>query len=83
MSALELYAIQALRLHGAEHMWAIQSLRSYIKLCPDQELINYINQIVNLDILRTLQEAGIRQPAYKTLVSRMNLLIKEQEEAKK
>lgn len=83
MSALETYAKQAQIVKGTYHLAAIQSLRSYIKLTPEEELIKYINMITDLDLLRILQEAGIRGDANRALISRMNLLAKQQEEAKK
>jgi len=83
MSALETYAKQAQIVKGTYHLAAIQSLRSYIKLTPTEDLIKYINMITDVDLLRTLEEAGMRADAYKALISRMNQLIKEQEEVKK
>jgi hypothetical protein len=78
MSALELYAKQAQEKRGYEHMQAIKSLRSYMNLTSEEELIRYINMITDMDTLRTLTEAGMRGNTHKALISRMNLLIKEQ-----
>ena len=77
MSALETYAKQALTTRGTEHMHAIDSLRRYIRLTPDEDLTNYINMIIDQDILRTLIEVGMRNPLWRVTVSRMNLLRKE------
>ena len=83
MSALETYAKQALSQQGVQHLWAIQSLRKYIKLCPDQELERAINMITDVELLRILVEAGMRSPLHQITISRINLLSKEQQEAKK
>jgi hypothetical protein len=83
MSALETYAIQALTTKGTVHMAAIQSLRKYINLCSELELELAINRITDLDILRTLIEAGMRGNLHKVTVSRINMLIKTKEEATK
>ena len=83
MSALELYAKQAIGKKGTEHLQAIQSLRHYVNLTDTDELIRYMNTITDLDTLRIIQEAGARGDLYKALISRMNLLMKEQQEAKK
>jgi len=79
MSALETLAKQAQALRGFEHMQAIKALRSYMNLTPEEEIIRHINMITDIDILRTLQEAGMRRDTWKAIVSRMNLLIKEKQ----
>jgi hypothetical protein len=83
MSALELYAKQAITTKGILHLQAIKSLRSYMKLTSTEEMIRYINMITDIDLLRAIQEAGARGDLYSALISRMNLLMKEQQEAKK
>jgi len=82
MSALELYAKQVLQLKGTQHMHAIDALRRYIRLTTDEELTIYINRITDTDVLRILIEAGMRNPLWRVAVSRINLLTKEQREAK-
>ena len=83
MSALETYAKVVLETRGIEHMHALQSLRHYINLTDMNSLIRYVNTITDIDILRAIQEAGARGDLYSALISRMNLLMKEQQEAKK
>jgi hypothetical protein len=83
MSALELYAKTIRGTKGIMHMDALNSLRAYMKLTSTEELIRYVNTITDTEILRTIQEAGARKELYKALISRMNLLMKEQQEAKK
>ena len=83
MSALELYAKQAINTKGTQHMQAIQSLRKYIRLSTNEELETYIRMITDVDILRTLIECGMRTPLFQVVISRINMLTKEQQEAKK
>jgi hypothetical protein len=83
MSALELYAKQARQTKGTQHLHALEALRSYMRLTTTEEMIRHINTITDTDTLRTIQEAGARGDLYKALISRMNLLMKEQQEAKK
>lgn len=71
MSALETYAKQALATRGTEHMHAIDSLRRYMNLTPEEDLIKYINMLTDRDILRTLLEAGMRGDTWKAVVSRI------------
>jgi len=82
MSALELYAREVLNTRGIEHTHALQSLRHYINLTDTESLIRYLNTITDLDILRAIQEAGARGDLYSALISRMNLLMKEQKGGK-
>ncbi|MBU1067747.1 hypothetical protein KKE60_08165 [Patescibacteria group bacterium] len=74
MSALETYAKQALAMKGTDHMHAIQSLRRYMNITPEEELIKYINMMTDKEILRTLLEAGMRGDTWKTVVSRIGQL---------
>ena len=83
MSALELYAREVINTRGIEHTHALQSLRHYINLTDTDSLIRYLNMITDIDLLRAVQEAGARGDLYPALISRMNLLMKEQTEAKK
>lgn len=77
MSALETYAKQALATKGTEHMHAIDSLRRYINLTPEKDLILYINTLTDQDILRTLIEAGMPKDSWKAVVRRTETLRKE------
>ena len=78
MSALELYAREVINTRGIEHTHALQSLRHYINLTDTNTLIRHLNTITDIDILRAIQEAGARGDLYPALISRMNLLMKEQ-----
>lgn len=83
MSALEIYATAVLQTKGIQHGQALQSLRHYINLTPVDELIRYLNMITDINILKAIQEAGARGDLYRALISRLNLLMKEQQEARK
>jgi hypothetical protein len=83
MSALEIYADGVRITKGTAHMWALQNLRKYIKLCPDEELIRHINMMTDFEHLRILIEAGMRAPVHQSVISRINLLTKEQAEVKR
>lgn len=77
MSALETYAKQARQTRGTQHMHAIDSLRRYMRLTPNEELIKYINMITDPDILRTLMEAGCIADVWTAAVRRGEILRKE------
>lgn len=83
MSALETYINSVQDTKGSFHMWRIQGLRKYIHMSTDEALTNAINMITDTNKLCVLIEAGMRTPLHQVVVSRMNMLIKEQEEAKK
>jgi len=74
MSALEIYAKQALATKGTEHMHAMDSLRRYIRLTPTDELIRYINTVTDQDILRILIEAGMWGDVWQAVVRRTEIL---------
>ena len=79
MSALELYAKQIINTKGTQHLAMLESLRSYIRLTSEDELIRYINMITDPEILRTLIEAGLRGDVWKAAVRRADMLRKEKE----
>jgi hypothetical protein len=83
MSALELYAKQVIGAKGTEHMAALEALRSYMRLTHEEDIIRYINMITDPEILRALIEAGMRGTTHRATISRLNMLMKEQQEAKK
>lgn len=77
MSALETYTKQVRQTKGTEHMHALDSLRRYMNLTPEEELIQQINMWTDLDMLRTLIEAGVRGDVWRALVRRAEMLRKE------
>jgi hypothetical protein len=77
MSALETYAKTALETKGTEHMHAIDSLRRYIRLTSEEDLIKYVNMITDQNILRTLIEAGLKGNVWTATVRRSDLLRRE------
>jgi len=83
MSAIETLAKRALETKGTDHMQAIQTLRKYMNLCPISEAISNINMITDVNILRILFEVGMRGELHRITVSRITMLNKEQQEARK
>jgi hypothetical protein len=79
MSALELYAKTIRGTKGTQHLAALESLRSYMRLTSEEEIIRYINTITDPDTLRTLIEAGMRGETLKATVRRADMLRKEKE----
>jgi len=77
MSALETYTKQVRQMKGTEHMHALDSLRRYMNLTPEEELIQQINMWTDQDMLRTLIEAGVRGDVWRALVRRTEVLRKE------
>jgi len=79
MSALELYAKQARQTKGTQHLAALESLRAYMRLTSQEDIIRHVNMITDPDILRTLIEAGMRGETLKATVRRADMLRKEKE----
>lgn len=70
MSALEIYARAALAVKGVWHMNAIRSLRDYIRQSSDEALLQSIKLINDVDILRTMIEAGLHEPILTAVTKR-------------
>jgi len=59
MSALEIYLQKAAETKGTWHKVAIQILRDYMNITPENELIIAIGQIKKQEYIRLLWEAGL------------------------
>jgi hypothetical protein len=70
MAALEMMARGALITKGVWHMSAIKSLREYIRHSSDEELLEAIKYINDVDILRTMIEAGLHEPILTAVTRR-------------
>ena len=70
MSALELYAKEAMKTKGIFHMNAIRALRDYIRHTSDEELLKAIDKINDTEILRTMIEAGLHEPILTAVTKR-------------
>jgi hypothetical protein len=78
MSALEYILEQCSALRGIEHINAIRTLRSYIRLTPEDEVVLAINRITNIMLLKHIIEAGVNARLQKATLTRYDLLKKEQ-----
>jgi hypothetical protein len=70
MSALELFAREAMKTKGVWHINAIRTLRGYINSASDEELLKAITFINDTDLLRTLIEAGLHEPILTAVTKR-------------
>ena len=59
MSALETYLKTAAETKGTWHKQAIQSVRSYIKISREEDVIAAIKLIRNQQLIRLLWEVGL------------------------
>uniref|UniRef100_A0A6H2A3G2 Uncharacterized protein n=1 Tax=viral metagenome TaxID=1070528 RepID=A0A6H2A3G2_9ZZZZ len=57
--------------YGLVHQLNLRALRSYIKVTQEEDLINQINEIKEVVLLRTLWEAGLRQGLQDAVLDRM------------
>jgi len=70
MAALELHAKQALIVKGVWHLNAIRALREYIRQTSEKDLLEAIDKINDVDVLRTLLEAGLHEPLLTAVTRR-------------
>lgn len=70
MSLLERYARTVRDSQGLQHQSALEGLRNYIKTTPDKELIDTIETITEEPLLRTLWEAGLKEPVRSAVLAR-------------
>jgi len=76
MSALETYIKPVLEQKGMAHLNALKSLRWYIRISDETELIKAIEHINNLDYLRILVEAGLKPRLMDAVTTRHDDLTK-------
>ena len=76
MSALELLLTEAYKTRGFMHLSAIRALRQYINQLTEEELITAIDKLNDLEIMRTLVEAGLKARPLAALVRRQEELTK-------
>ena len=69
------YLKHAATTKGLEHLAAIRQLRWYIKITKDKEMLNIIRGITDMKLLRTLVEAGLREPLLTVTVRKADELI--------
>jgi len=59
---------------GLTHMRQLNALRQYLKVTPESQLIKEIKAIRNPDYLRSLWEAGLRQPLQEAVMAKLEEL---------
>jgi len=74
MSSLEEYARKAWTTYGLEHQSWIRRLRNYIKMTPEEQLIEEINRITDINLFRMLWEAGLSRPLQEAALRRYDEL---------
>ena len=70
MSLLERYAKQAYETKGLLHTRNIAILRNYIATTPEEDIRNEISKITDIELLRTLWEAGLNKRLQETALQR-------------
>lgn len=70
MSLLAKYIKRAKETKGWIHIANIVALRHYMKEVPEKELLTAIAELNNQQSLRTLIEAGLRQPYLNAVLRR-------------
>jgi len=78
MSALETYLKGCSETRGLEHINAIRALRTYIHLTPEDDIVLAINRITDIMLLKHIIEAGVNARLQKIVLTRYDLLKKEQ-----
>ena len=59
---------------GLEHKMHIQTLRNYLKITPEREILGAIRNISRQDMLRALWEAGLNPEQQKAVLRRLDEL---------
>ena len=74
MTMLEEYARRVVESKGLEHQINLSILRNYMRTTPVEQLMAEVDAIYDMDILRALWEAGLRQPLYDYVLRRIEIL---------
>lgn len=78
MSALETYLKGCVDTRGLEHINAIRALRTYIRLTSEEDITLAINRITDIMLLKHIIEAGVNARLQKVVLTRYDLLKREQ-----
>lgn len=70
MSMLTRYIKECKETRGIYHMFALRTLRRYLKSEPEEHLIDAISEITNDASLRILVEAGLKPPLMAAILRR-------------
>lgn len=77
MSALETYLKRMRDTKGLEHMTAVRTLRWYINVTPETDLVSAIRAITDIELLRYLIEAGLKPPLMRVTTLHYDRLKKQ------
>lgn len=72
MTLLERYAKHVLKSRGMEHLPAIDNLRHYMRETQAGSLCEEIEQLHDVMLLRTLQEAGVPARVWVCYIAALN-----------
>uniref|UniRef100_A0A6H1ZMM4 Uncharacterized protein n=1 Tax=viral metagenome TaxID=1070528 RepID=A0A6H1ZMM4_9ZZZZ len=75
MSVLSTYIKEVADAKGMLHQERLRALRWYIKASTDKELIPAIRALTELEHMRILQEAGLREPLATVMLRRYDDLV--------
>lgn len=74
MSLLETYVWNTMKAKGLTHKIMLDALRNYLKTTPPNDIIFQLRRITRIDELKTLWEAGLREPVRSAVLSRLEEL---------
>lgn len=74
MATVNEYAEGVYRSVGLVHVTLLAALRLHLKVIPTDQLVKEIKAIKNPDYLRSLWEAGLRQPLQDAVLARLEEL---------
>lgn len=74
MSLLERYARTVRDSQGLQHQSALEGLRNYLNTTPTKDLIDTIETITEEPLLRTLWEAGLKDPVRSAVLAQAEKL---------
>lgn len=74
MSLLETYVWNTMKAKGLRHKIMLDALRNYLRTSRPEDIIFQINRITRIDELRTLWEAGLREPIRSAVLRRLEEL---------
>jgi hypothetical protein len=76
MAALEKFLKEAKETKGIKHIAVIRNLRGYMEITSEKELIDAIESIQDITLIRYLLEAGLKPPLLRAALKRYEILEK-------
>ncbi len=71
MTRLETYCKHVVRTKGMGHIIALDGLRLYLKATNPERLITEMNKIVEPELLRAMQEAGVPNSIWDEYIKKL------------